>query len=153
MNISKLDKKQTKFIMGLGLDDLKKYVDNLSNQYYVCISKGEIYKTNTILETFKKIIEIHEDTNIESYINYSLSKTFNDILFKSVDNCSGLTPIIISEPVLLTSDNQAPFIETKLEKVVKHFETEKAFKYMDELKEKLKTEEDVKKYFHYYDYV
>lgn len=154
VSIQQLNKKQIQFLSSLNSDDLKKYIDNLAKQYYINLSTGEENKVITIIEILNKIIELHRSDNIESYINYSLTKTFNEILFKSVKVDSNIKPIAINEPVLFTTDNtKSLFIETQLEKVIRHFEEEKAFKYMDELKEKLTTEEAIKDYFHYNDYV
>lgn len=155
VNLKQLDKKQTQFLLNLNFNDLKKYVDNLAKQYYVQLSAGEENKVVTIITIFRKIVELHEDKNIESYINYSLIKTFNEILFKSVNVDSDIKPIHINEPVVMAEGNNSNviFVESQLEKVIRHFEEEKAFKYADELKEKLVTEDDIKEYFHYNDYV
>ena len=79
--------------------------------------------------------------------------SFNEVLLKSVEVDSNINLININEPGLFNDNDNNSFSETQLEKVVRHFENEKAFKYCDELHEKLKSEDDIKEYFNYNDYV
>lgn len=151
--LKQMDKKQTEFISSLNADDLKKYVDNITKQYYICLSKNDFKKVANIVDLLNKVIELHSKNNIENYINYSLVNSFNDVLFKSVELDSNVNQLVTKEPGLNRLDNSNIYTESKLEKVIRQFETEKAFKYCEELKEKLKTDDDIKQYFHYDDYV
>lgn len=151
--LKQMDKKQTEFISNLKANDLKKYIDNITKQYYIHLSRNEGSKVASIIDLLNKIIELHSKNNVESYINYSLINSFNNILLKSVELDSNINLIAIKEPGLSNPSDNNSFSETQLEKVVRHFETEKAFKYCDELHEKLKSEDDIKEYFHYNDYV
>ena len=149
--LKQMDKKRTEFILNLNSNELKKYIDNITKEYYIYLSRNEYNKVDNIIELLNKIIEIHGRNNIENYINYSLINNFNNVLFKSVDIESNIN-LDIKEPVL-NKENTGWYEETQLEKVIRHFETEKAFNYCNELKEKLKSDEDIKEYFHYKDYV
>ena len=151
--LNQLDKKQTEFISNLNADDLKKYVDNITKQYYIHLSRNEETKVASIVDLLDKIIELHSNHNIENYINYSLVNSFNEVLLKSVELDSNINLIAINEPALNRLEDNNIIGESQLEKVVRHFQDEKAFKYCDELHEKLKTDEDIKEYFHYNNYV
>lgn len=151
--LKQMDKKQTEFISNLKANDLKKYIDNITKQYYIHLSRNEESKVASIIDLLNKIIELHSKNNVESYINYSLINSFNNILLKSVELDSNINLIAIKEPGLSNPSDNNSFSETQLEKVVRYFETEKSFKYCDELHEKLKSEDDIKEYFHYNDYV
>ena len=150
--LKQMDKKRTEFILNLDSNELRTYIDNITKEYYIYLSRNEDNKVASIIELLNKIIELHGRNNIENYINYSLINSFNGVLFKSVDIDSNIS-IDIKEPVLNKETNNGWYGETSLEKVVRHFQTEKAFKYSDYLKEKLKTEDDIKQYFHYEEYV
>ena len=151
--IKQMDKKQKEFILNLNARDLKNYIDNLTKQYYFHLSKNEEKNVVSIIDLLNKIIELRSGENVENYINYSLIKNFNNILFKSVEHNSDINFIDIKEPGLNKVDNSDVFAESQLEKIIKHFENEKSFKYCDELHERLKTDEDIKEYFHYNDYL
>jgi len=153
VTLKQMDKKQTEFISNLNASDLKKYIDNLTKQYYLHLSKNEEKKVMSIIDLLNKIIELHSKDNVENYINYSLINSFNEILFKSIELDSNINFIDIKEPGLNRIDNNNVFAESQLEKIIKHFENEKSFRYCDELHEMLKTDEDIKEYFHYNDYV
>lgn len=155
VTLNQMDKRQTEFISNLNSDELKKYIDNITKQYYIHLSKNESSKVASIIDLLNKIIELHSKSNIENYINYSLINSFNDVLFKSVEVDSNINLLAIKEPVLTGVDETSNnwFGETQLEKVVRHFKDVKAFEYCDELHEKLKTDDDIKQYFHYEDYV
>lgn len=151
--LKQMDKKQKEFISNLKANDLKKYIDNITKQYYIHLSRNEETKVASNIDLLNKIIELHSKKNVESYINYSLVNSFNEVLLKSVEVDSNINLININEPGLFNDNDNNSFSETQLEKVVRHFENEKAFKYCDELHEKLKSEEDIKEYFNYNDYV
>ena len=95
VTLKQMDKKQTEFISNLNPNDLKKYIDNLTKQYYLHLSKNEKEKVDSIIDLLNKIIELHSKGNIESYINYSLINSFNDVLFKSVEMDSNINFIAI----------------------------------------------------------
>ena len=151
--LKQMDKKQKEFISNLKANDLKKYIDNITKQYYIHLSRNEETKVSSNIDLLNKIIELHSKKNVESYINYSLVNSFNEVLLKSVEVDSNINLISINEPGLFNDNDNNSFGETQLEKVVRHFENEKAFKYCDELHEKLKTDDDIKEYFNYNDYV
>lgn len=151
--LKQMDKRQTEFILNLKANELKKYIDNITKQYYIHLSRNEESKVASIVELLNKIIELHSKNNVENYINYSLVNSFNEVLLKSVEVDSNINLIAIKEPGLSNHNDNNIFSETQLEKVVRYFETEKAFKYCDELHEKLKTDDDIKEYFNYNDYV
>ena len=153
VTLKQMDKKQREFILNLNPNELKKYIDNLTNQYYLHLSRNEKEKVDSIIDLLNKIMELHSKDNVESYINYSLINSFNNILFKSVELDSNINFIAIKEPGLNRLENNNVFTESTLEKIIRHFQDEKAFKYCDELHEKLKTDDDIKEYFHYNDYV
>ena len=148
-----MDKKQTEFISNLTSDALKEYIDNITRQYYLHLSNNESGKVSSIIGLLNKIVELHGKSNVQSYINYSLINSFNEVLFKSVEFDSDINLIDIKEPVSNKVADKDFFSESQLEKVVKYFESQKAFKYCEDLKEKLKTDDDIKQYFHYEDYV
>lgn len=153
VSVKQLDKKQVEFISNLSSNELKKYIKNLTKEYYISLSNKDNDKVVTIFDNLKRVIQLHGD-DIENYINYSLAKEFNEILFKSVNHDSNIGPLEIKEPKYISDigTGRGIFHESHLEKILRAFQYSKAHEYCDELEKKLLTDEDIKNYFNFKDY-
>lgn len=66
-------------------DELKQYINQLTKKYYITFINNDDKSHNSIISQFYDITSMFESIypNIESYINYCLLKSANDLIQKS----------------------------------------------------------------------
>ena len=149
ITMQQLNKRQEDYIKKLDVNGLKTYIDNIAKSYYLNIINKDKLSANNSIETLNKIKMLHQDKNLDTYINHSLITVFNDI-FQSdrVENLNRFLP----EPSMQTSAN-GYLRKTELDDIMEYNHYQEALKIESEFQKKCKSKDDLLKLYHYTDYI
>lgn len=149
IKLKQLEKLESDYLAKLTVPEIKSYVLDLATEYYISIASKDNVKIKSVLETFDKLKVLHEEINVEAYINYALITVFIKVILNST------SAVNLKEPILTTTKKESnPLIykPTDLEKVVSHFRFKKIFERQKELEEANLSEEEILELFHYENY-
>ena len=147
MNLRGIKKKHEKFIKDSSLNDLKKYIDNLTKEYYNSISNPD--EVLNIMEIFNSIVNIRTDIDIEDYIQYSLINAFNNSLVSFSDSSTGLDLINLNESKVNKYNAVA---NSGISEILVKNKFEKVTKITDDFFSGNPTAEDILNYLNYWKY-
>lgn len=148
IKLKQLDKLQEDYLTKLTVPELKNYIINLSIEYFISMASHDHKKVKLIVETFEKLKDLHEEKNVEEFINYCLIDVFNKTVVKSN------FLINIEEPILVIGSNNGNniLVESELEKAVEYFKFKEIHRRTEELVEANLSEEEIRELFNFHDY-
>ena len=138
-----LNKLQKEYLSNLTIHELKSFILDLATEYYVAIVSKDKIKIQSVLNTFDNLKDIHDEKDVESYINYALIQVFNKVILKADSH------INLNKPVLNPIDINTV---TDLNLAVSHFESLEAMAKYEEMSESNFSEEEVKRLYNFDDY-
>ncbi len=144
-----LDKKQRELLENMSNQELKQYIDNIVKEYYNCIiNKDKVQLKQTIIN-LNRVKEIFEDKNLDKYITYALINGFNEVLLKSSINDFDM--VRLNEPGLNPLKDNI-HVRSRLDAVIDNLFYMKVMDKEKEIRESIKSNEDILKLFNYEDY-
>ena len=148
ITVNQLNKKQEDYIRNLDAVGLRNYIDNIAKSYYISIINDDKLSANNSIETLNKIKMLHQEKNLETYINHSLITVFNEILITgSVGNIND----ILQEPTLNT--NNTGFIrKSEIDNIFESINLEKALQIEKEYNKQCQSKDDVLELYNYSKY-
>lgn len=146
-----LEKLENEYLTKLTVPELKSYIIDLVTDYYISISEKDKVKIQTIIATFDKLKDLHEEINVESYINYALITVFIKVILNTD------SAINIEEPILKSDSGFSKNIyfsePTELEQIIEYFTFQEILKKVKELNEANLSKAEIEELFNYKDYV
>lgn len=148
ITVNQLNKKQEDYIRNLDAVGLRKYIDNIVKSYYFSIINDDKLSANNSIETLNKIKMLHQEKNLETYINHSLITVFNEIL---ITGSLGNINDILQEPTLNTN-NTGYLVKSEIDNIIESIHLEKALQIEEEYKKQCQSKDDVLKLYNYSKY-
>ena len=149
ITIKNLNKKQKELLLKMSNQELKDYINNIIHEYYNCITNQDAKQLNQCIVNLNKIRELFADKNIDKYITYELINGFNNVLLNSSIN--DFKMIELKEPGL-NPNNDKLLYRTDLDNILDAIFNERVIRKEKELRQGIKSNEDILKLFNYEDY-
>jgi len=147
INLNKLEYKRKELITDFSEEELKQYLEILTNNYYYSFINNDYKQFNNTVKELEEVISIfiNKYSDIKYYINFCLLATINKILNENYSSGIELTIVATSEEDFF-SENPFKSLSDSLEESRKRYynavelkaENEKLKKENMKLKEQLK---------------
>lgn len=148
ITLNQLNKRQEDYIRNLDSAGLKTYIDNIAKTYYLNVINNDKLSANNSIEILNKIKMLHQDKNLDSYINHSLIMVFNEIL---ISRSSGNINDFLMESSLNININ-GMILKSELDKILDLKIHNQALKIEQEYQQQVQSEDDLKNLFNYSKY-
>lgn len=149
VNLDKLEYKRKELITDFSEEELKRYLELLSNNYYYSFINNDSKQYNNTVKELEEVISIFRSqySDIKHYINFCLLATINKILNENYSSGIELTIVATSEEDFFSDypfKNLVDSLEESRELYFNDIEMEKRIKKLEQenknLKEQLKDE-------------
>ena len=148
ITLNQLNKRQEDYIRNLDSAGLKTYIDNIAKTYYLNVINNDKLSANNSIEILNKIKMLHQDKNLDSYINHSLIMVFNEIL---ISRSSGnINDFLMESP--LDMNLNGLILKSELDKILDLKIHNQALKIEQEYQQQVQSEDDLKNLFNYSKY-
>lgn len=119
MNLEKMELKRKEIINNLSEEELIKYIQSLTDSFYISFFNNDKEKYENIKEYLLELISIYGTKyNIGNFINYNLIKSINSILKENIVSDIDLKTIY---DVNLSKDNKRVMTLEEEEKEIKEY--------------------------------
>lgn len=149
VNLDKLEYKRKELITDFSEEELKRYLELLSNNYYYSFINNDSKQYNNTVKELEEVISIFRSqySDIKHYINFCLLATINKILNENYSSGIELTMVATSEEDFFSDypfKNLVDSLEESRKLYFNDIEMEKRIKKLEQenknLKEQLKDE-------------